>query len=49
MLASMFNILSGGSMVAVNIENLKHEHIYGSIHGDGRKSLRSFNNLIKEF
>ena len=32
-----------------NIENLKHEYIYGSIHEDGRRSFRSLDNLIKEF
>ena len=32
-----------------NIENLKHEYIYGSIHKDGRRSFRSLDNLIKEF
>ena len=31
------------------IEDLKHEYIYGSVHGDGRRSFRSLDNLIKEF
>ena len=32
-----------------NIENLKHEYIYGSVHKDGRRSFKSLDNLIKEF
>ena len=31
-----------------NIENLKYEYIYGSIHSDGRRSFKSLDNLIKE-
>ena len=32
-----------------NIDNLKYEYIYGSIHKDGRRSFRSLDNLIKEY
>jgi hypothetical protein len=32
-----------------NLNNLKHEYIYGSIHKDGRRSFRSLDNLIKEY
>ena len=32
-----------------NIENLKHEYIYGSVHKDGRRSFKSLDNLIKDF
>ena len=32
-----------------NIEDLKHEYIYGSIYKDGRRSFKSLDNLIKEF
>jgi hypothetical protein len=32
-----------------NLDNLKHEYIYGSIHKDGRRSFRSLDNLIKEY
>jgi len=31
-----------------NIENLKYEYIYGSVHSDGRRSFKSLDNLIKE-
>jgi hypothetical protein len=31
-----------------NIENLKHEYIYESVHKDGRRSFKSLGNLIKE-
>ena len=29
-----------------NIENLKYEYIYGSVHSDGRRSFKSLDNLI---
>ena len=32
-----------------NLDNLKYEYIYGSIHKDGRRSFRSLDNLIKEY
>ena len=32
-----------------NIENLKHEYIYGSNHNDGKRSFKSLDNLIKEY
>ena len=32
-----------------NIENLKHEHIYGSIHTDGKRSFKSLDDLIKKY
>ena len=32
-----------------NIENLKNEYIYGSIHNDGKRCFKSLDNLIKEF
>ena len=31
-----------------NIDNLKYEYIYGSVHSDGRRSFKSLDNLIKE-
>ena len=31
------------------IEDLKHKYIYGSVHKDGRRSLKSLDNLIKKF
>ncbi len=31
-----------------NIDNLKYEYIYGSIHSDGRRSFKSLDNLIKQ-
>ena len=32
-----------------NLDNLKYEYIYGSIHKDSRRSFRSLDNLIKEY
>ncbi len=32
-----------------NIENLKHEYIYGSIHTDGKRSFKSLDDLIKKY
>ena len=32
-----------------NIESLKHEYIYGSIHADGKRSFKSLDNLIKQY
>jgi hypothetical protein len=32
-----------------NLDNLKYEYIYGSIHKDGRRSFRSLDNLIKDY
>ena len=32
-----------------NIESLKHEYIYGSIHTDGKRSFKSLDNLIKQY
>ena len=32
-----------------NLDNLKYEYIYGSIHKDARRSFRSLDNLIKEY
>ena len=29
-----------------NIENLKYEYIYGSVHNDGGRSFKSLDNLI---
>ena len=31
-----------------NIDNLKYEYIYGSVHSDGRRSFKSLDNLIKQ-
>ena len=31
-----------------NIDNLKYEYIYGSVHTDGRRSFKSLDNLIKQ-
>lgn len=31
-----------------NIDNLKYEYIYGSVHGDGRRSFKSLDSLIKQ-
>ena len=32
-----------------NLDNLKYEYVYGSVHKDGRRSFRSLDNLIKEY
>ena len=32
-----------------NIESLKHEYVYGSIHTDGKRSFKSLDNLIKQY
>lgn len=32
-----------------NLDNLKYEYIYGSIHKDGRRSFRSLDYLIKDY
>jgi len=31
-----------------NIDNLKYEYIYGSVHSNGRRSFKSLDNLIKQ-
>ena len=32
-----------------NLDNLKYEYVYGSVHKDGRRSFKSLDKLINEF